>query len=174
MTFSSPSTGARRAVVAVAASVLFALPACVDTGVPEGTDPIANASEVATVPPTIGPVGCDPGSTATQLPEGLEVQGAINDDREELWALFDTQDALASGEPIPVYWRIGGDKPLRITLVGPNDRLASTQAPIPKPHPTWERPGEPWMGLIAFPQPGCWRVYVERGKRAGDLWVNVG
>ena len=172
MTFASKRTGATRALVAIAATAFLTLASCVDPGVPSGTDPIGGASAIVTVPPTIGPVGCDPASTITQLPEGLEVHGAISDDDGDLWALFETGKILA-GEAIPVYWRIEGDKALRITLVGPNDRVASVPGPMPKPHATWERRGEPWVSTITFPQPGCWRVYVQRAKLQGDLWVVV-
>jgi hypothetical protein len=172
---SSPrSSAVRRVGTVVAVAVLLTTPACADTGVPAGTDPVRNASPVVTVPPEIGPQGCEPGSAITPVDEGLEVQGTMNKDHEELWALFATQDELTSGEPVPVYWRIGGDHLLRITLVGPNQRVVSPTSPVPGPHPTWERPGEPWTGTITFPQPGCWRLYVERGHLSGDLWVEVG
>jgi hypothetical protein len=162
--------GRARVVTAVA---LLGLAGCGGADLPAGTDPVSDASPVVTVPPTIGPVGCEPGSPATRLPEGLEVQGTIDAPGEELWALFETAGPITWQEPIPVYWRIGGDRSLRITLVGPNDRVAPVPAPMPKPHETWERPGEPWMGTITFPQPGCWRIFVERARRQGDLWLEV-
>lgn len=159
--------------MAVAAVLVLALAGCSGSDLPAGTDPVSDVSPVITVPPTIGPTGCEPGSPAERVSEGLEVQGTIDVPGEELWALFDIDGPITWQEPIPVYWRIGGDRSLRITLIGPNDRVAPVPAPMPKPHETWERPGEPWMGTITFPQPGCWRIFVERAKRQGDMWVDV-
>jgi hypothetical protein len=173
MTSSSPRTAVTRAVVAVSTAALLVLPACRGASVPSGSDPIADASVVVTVPPTIGPSGCDPSSRTRQLEAGLEVKGTIDVDDEDLWALFETQASIPAGQPVDVYWRIGGDKALRISLVGVNDQVVTVPAPIPTPHPDWDRPGEPWMSTITFPQPGCWRVFVERSKREGDLWVVV-
>jgi hypothetical protein len=169
--FSLP--GARRAV-AVVATALFVMAGCADTDVPRGSDPIGSVSPVVTVPPTIGRVGCDPPSRSSELDAGLEVEGAVEGGggRDQLWALFEGGE-IRAGAPVDVYWRIGGDKALRITLVGPNDRIVAVSAPRPQPHPEWDRPGEPWVSTITFPQPGCWRVYVERSRREGDLWVVV-
>lgn len=172
MTRTFPLFGARRAVVLLA-TALLALSACGGTDVPRGADPIASTAVAPTMPPTIGPVGCDPPSPSSQLEAGLEVEGTVEGGNDELWALFETDGPIASGAPTDVYWRIGGEKALRITLVGPNDRIASVPAPRPQPHPDWDRPGEPWVSVISFPQPGCWRVFVERSRRQGDLWVQV-
>lgn len=171
MTSAFQLPGARRAV-AVVATALVVLTGCADTNVPRGSDPIGSVSPVVTLPPTVGPVGCDPPSSSTELDAGLEVEGAVEGGRDELWALFEGGEIRAN-DPIDVYWRIGGDKALRITLIGPNDRVVAVTAPRPQPHPDWERPGEPWVSTIAFPQPGCWRVFVERSRRQGDLWVVV-
>lgn len=158
--------------MAALATALVVLTACGDTDVPRGADPIGSASRVVTLPPTIGPVGCEPGSPASTLGDGLEVEGEVKG-RDELWALFEGDGTVGWGVPVDVYWRIGGDKGLRITLIGPNDRIASVPAPHPQPHPEWDRPGEPWVSSITFPQPGCWRVYVERSRVQGDLWLTV-
>lgn len=171
MPSTSRISGARRAV-AVMATAAFVMTACGDTDVPRGSDPIASASSIVTLPPTIGPAGCDPGSPASVLDAGLEVEGAV-EGSDELWALFEGDGTVGSGELVDVYWRIGGDKGLRITLVGPNDRIATVPAPRPQPHPEWDRPGEPWVSSVTFPQSGCWRVYVERARVQGDLWLVV-
>jgi hypothetical protein len=117
MTSSHPLAGVRRAAVAVTLSVLSAS-ACSYAGIPTGVDPVASASIVATVPPRIGREGCDRGSPIEKIDGGLEVEGRVAGDREKLWALFATT-ALRSGEPVDVRWRIGGDRSMRVTLVGP-------------------------------------------------------
>lgn len=171
MTTLSRISGAWR-TVAVAATAVVVMTACGDTDVPRGSDPIASASPIVTVPPTIGPAGCDPVSPASTLDGGLEVEGVV-EGSDELWALFEGDGTVSSGEPVDVYWRVGGDKGLRITLIGPNYRTAPVPAPRPQPHDEWVRPGEPWVSSVTFPQPGCWRVYVERSKVQGDLWLVV-
>jgi hypothetical protein len=166
-----PLAGVRRAAVAVTLSVLAAS-ACSDAGIPRGVDPVASASIVATVPPRIGREGCDRGSPIEEIDGGLELEGRVAGDREKLWALFATT-ALRSGEPVDVRWRIGGDRSMRVTLVGPNDRVAPAPPPRPEASTGWDRPGEPWVGAITFPQAGCWRVVVERARIRGELWIEV-
>jgi hypothetical protein len=64
---------------------------------------------------------------------------------------------------------------VRLTLIGPQDRITRVPAPHPglPPYP-WARPGDPWTGTVAFPQTGCWRVAVARGGLDGEMWVRVG
>lgn len=159
--------------MAIAVTAAFALTACADTDVPSGTDPLASASTIVSAPPTIGPVGCEPGSPSAVLEAGLEVQASASPADDEVWALFTGDGTIATGTPTEVYWRIGGDRALRIILVGPNDRVVPVSPAHPEPHAEWSRPGEPWVSTITFPQPGCWRVYVERARVQGDLWVEV-
>lgn len=170
MTSSSAFAGIRRTVVVATVAAAMAT-ACSDAGVPRGIDPVASASVVVSVPERVGREGCDRGSSVTEVDGGLEVEGRV-DGLGELWALFAT-DQVRAGEPIDVHWRIDGDKTMRVVLVGPNDRVVSVTPPKPDPSLTWDRPGEPWSGTITFPQSGCWRVYVERARVRGDLWVEV-
>lgn len=169
MTSSLTLVGIRRTLaVAIAAA---AMTACSGTDIPRGIDPVVSASVVVSVPDRVGREGCDPGSPVTEIEGMLEVMGRV-DGRGELWALFAT-DLLRAGTPIDVHWRIDGDKTMRVVLVGPNDRVVSVTPPNPDPSLTWDRPGEPWSGTITFPQSGCWRVYVERARVRGDVWVEV-
>jgi hypothetical protein len=92
-----------------------------------------------------------------------------------VFALFTGVDALAAGEPISTYWRVGGGGALKITLVGPGDRIDHVSGVRPGvPAFTWELPGEPWQSELTFPQPGCWRIYLVRGGADGEVWVRVG
>lgn len=174
---------ARRAAALMAAVVGLAVPACGAPDISSGHDPLANASTIATVPPTVegGAGGCDPGSPATQLPVGLQVKGVLSGTggADELWALFQDADGVPIQGSVPaaadltVYWRVGGNHALGITLVGPNDRLVTVTGARPQPLEGWTEPGEPWVSTFSFPQPGCWRLFVERGDRHGDVWIRV-
>lgn len=170
MTSSSALAGIRRAVLVATVATAVAV-SCSDAGVPRGIDPVASASVVVNVPERVGREGCDPGSPVSEIDGGLEVEGRV-DGRGELWALFAT-DRILAAEPIDVHWRIDGDKTMRVVLVGPNERVVSVTPPKPEPTLTWDRPGEPWSGTITFPQAGCWRVYVERARVRGDVWLEV-
>jgi hypothetical protein len=163
----------RRVTVWLGAVALFGLGACNRPSVPIGTDPAAGGSPVQTVPPTIGPTGCAPGSPTTQLPLGLQVRGVSTVPGQAVWALFQTQEDVHAGRATTVYWRIGGNHALRITLIGAGDRLIQITGAHPQPLSGWVRPGEPWVSTLNFPQPGCWRVFVERGSQNGDLWLQV-
>lgn len=174
---------ARRAAAVMAAVVVLAVPACGGPDISSGHDPLANASTITTVPPTVegGAGSCEPGSPVTQLPLGLEVKGVLSGTggAGEFWALFQDANGVPLQGSVPavtdltVYWRIEGDHALNVTLVGPNDRLVDVEGEHPQPLEGWTEPGEPWVSSFAFPQPGCWRLFVERGGRHGDVWVRV-
>jgi hypothetical protein len=163
----------RRVAVWFGAVALFLLGACNRPSVPTGTDPAAGGASIKTVPPTVGPTGCSPGSPGSQLPLGWQVRGSSNVPGEAIWALFQTNDGVHAGHPIKVYWRIAGNHALRITLIGEQDELVYFNNAHPEPLAGWTRPGEPWVSDITFPQPGCWRIFVERGSQMGDLWMQV-
>jgi len=174
---------ARRAAAVLAAVVALAAPACGGPDISSGNDPLANASTIATVPPTVagGAGSCEPGSPVTQLPLGLQVKGVLSGTggADELWALFQDangvplQGSIPAATDLTVYWRVGGDHALNVSLVGSNDRLIDVGGERPEPLEGWTKAGEPWVSSFAFPQPGCWRLFVERGGRHGDVWVRV-
>lgn len=87
--------------------------------------------------------------------------------------MFDTRDVVRAGQATTVWWRVPGDHALRLTLVGPGDRVVAVSGARPEPLQGWDRPGEPWVSELTFPQPGCWMVHVQRGGRRGDLWLQV-
>lgn len=160
----------------MAALVLSAcLTAACGPSVASGTDPVDQASPIVSVPPTVSTTqGCDPATPSSQLRQGLEIQGVTQRAGSKLWALFDTHDGLVSQTDTRVWWRVSGDHALRVTLVGPNERMVSVNGSVPQPKANWTRPGEPWKSTITFPQSGCWRVFVQRGDTIGDFWVEVG
>ncbi len=163
----------RRVVTFVVA--ICALAACSsEPSVTTGTDPLPAASTVATTPPPI-PSGrsCSNPSPSTQAEHGLEVRGVMRGDGD-LWALFDGAATLRSGTPITTYWRISGNGALRITLVDASGRIERVTGVAPGVPPyEWAPPGEPWKSVITFPQPGCWRIYVQRGSLDGEVWVQA-
>lgn len=163
-----------RLVATSAIAALFALTACGGPSVPSGTDPAANASRMATPPPTISrDTGCDPGSPSKQLGLGFQVRGKTNKDNGRLYVLFGTKDGVHPNTEMQVWWRVTGDYALRVTLVGPDGQLINVPGSIPEPKLGWTRAGEPWMNTLTFPSPGCWRVFIERGGTEGDLWLAV-
>jgi len=159
---------------AVAILATLALGACADgPGVASGTDPAPVGTAATTPPPIPGARSCDDPSPIEAVAHGLEAQGKMRGDGS-LFALFSDVDALTAGTPITTYWRLGGDRALRVTLIGPGDRVAHATGVRPGVPPfPWDRPGEPWSSQVTFPQPGCWRVYVERSGADGDVWVHV-
>lgn len=161
--------------LAVAMMATVALGACSDgPSVASGTDPIPTGSSVAATPPPVrGGGSCTDLSPANVLARGLETRGRIRGGGT-VFALFAGVDALSAGNPITTYWRIGGDRALRITMIGPDDRIVHATAVRPGVPPfTWDQPGEPWSSEVEFPQPGCWRLYVQRGALDADIWVRV-
>jgi hypothetical protein len=148
--------------------------ACSGPTVQRGTDPLVNASPEQTVPPLVegSPGGCSPGSPTTALDLGLETEGTSSNGKP-VWALFQVEDTIPPGQLVTVWWRVGGDHALRLTLVGDDDRMESVSGARPGPLEGWDRPGEPWVSEISFPQPGCWRIYIQRGALAGDVFVEV-
>jgi len=162
-----------RCAVALVATV--ALGACSDgPTVASGTDLIPTRSSAATTPPPVrGGGSCADLSPTRVVAHGLEVRGRVLRGGS-VYALFAGVDGLTAGSQITTYWRLGGDRALRITMIGPDDRIVHAHAVRPGiPAFTWDQPGEPWRSELLFPQPGCWRLYVQRGGLDGDLWVRV-
>ena len=160
---------------AVAILATLTLGACAEgPSVASGTDPAPVGTGVATTPPPIpGARSCENLSPIHPVAHGLEAQGKMRG-AGSLFALFTDVDALSAGTPITTYWRLGGARALRVTLVGPGDRVAHATSVHPGVPPfTWDQPGEPWSSVVTFPQPGCWRVYVARAGADGDVWVRV-
>jgi len=162
-----------RFVVAFVATL--ALAACSDgPSLASGTDPVPGGSTVTSTPRSMPRGGsCDNLSPIHTGAHGLEAQGVMRDG-STLYALFAGVDALTTGSPIMTYWRLGGARALSVTMVGPDDRIVHATSVRPGvPSFTWDRPGEPWRSQLSFPQPGCWRLYVARGARDGEVWVRV-
>jgi hypothetical protein len=149
------------------------LSACVSDPVSTGTDPLASVSVVISVPGPIGAPGCTPGSPSTRTPLGLEIQGITEEGDTELWAMFETQGAVRSRVSLQVWWHVPGDGPLKLTLVGPGNRIEPTTGRRPAVLEGWDRPGEPWVSRITFPEAGCWRVVSERTDHVGEIWIEV-
>ncbi len=157
-------------------AALFALSACASgpTIATVTTSP-GSSTATATPPPDIpGGRSCSNLSPASRERHGLEVQGTMRGG-QPFYVLFDGANKLTSERPLTTYLRLPGARVLRITLVGPDDRLVrgSGLRPGLPPYP-WDRPGDPWVGTLTFPQGGCWRIYVDRAGYDGDMWVRVG
>ena len=162
-----------RCLVALVATL--ALAACSDgPSVASGTDPVPAGSTVTSTPPPMPRGGsCQHLSPIQAGAHGLEALGVMRDGGT-LYALFADVDALTAGTPIMTYWRLGGDRAMRVTMIGPDDRIVHASGVRPGvPAFKWDRPGEPWRSELSFPQPGCWRLYVERGSLDGEVWVRV-
>jgi hypothetical protein len=165
----------RRSAALVAACVVLA--ACgqgptisTATAVAPGTN-----TATATPPPDIAsPRGCHDLSPAQRAKRGLEIVGQMRDG-EPFYALFDgVRSQIAAGAHITTYLRMPGARVVRLTLVGPDDRLVHVAGLRPglAPYP-WDRPGDPWTGTLTFPRSGCWRVYVDRAGDDGEAWLHV-
>jgi hypothetical protein len=162
----------RSVALAVALGVLAA---CSDgPNLTTGTDPVPAASTVFSTPPAMaGGHDCASPSPTLETSRGLEVQGTMRGGGE-LWALFDGANVLRSGSAITTYWRVAGNGALQITLVGSDDRIQRVPGVRPGVPPyEWSQPGEPWRSVITFPQPGCWRIYVQRGEADGEVWIEA-
>ena len=162
-----------RCAVALIATV--ALGACGGgPTVASGTDPFPTGPGATTTPPPVlGGGSCADPSPTRVVTHGVEARGRMRGGGT-VYALFAGVDALTIGSQITTYWRLGGDRALRITMIGPDDRIVHASAVRPGiPAFAWNRPGEPWSSELLFPQPGCWRLYVQRGALDGDVWVRV-
>lgn len=161
----------------VLASALFTLSACASgPTITTGTDALPGASTVAVTPPPDipEPRSCTNLSPASREKHGLEVDGVMRGG-QPFYALFDGVEKLPTGIALTTYLHIPGARVLRVTLVGPSDRLVRGTGLRPglPPYP-WDRPGDAWMGTLTFPQSGCWRIYVDRAGFDGEMWVRVG
>ncbi len=122
---------------------------------------------MAQTPPT--PSLCQPseiGTTSGGLPE---IQGVS--ESQSLWALlFPYHLPVRADEDLKIVWRMTGigyfnvkaqhtDGTVIGPIWGPEGHLGST----------WERPGNEWGTGFHFPEPGCWRMLVQRGKDTGEV-----
>ena len=164
----------RRAITLVA--MLLAVGACSSgPSVRTGTDPLPTTSATVTTPPPIaGGRSCGNPSPTVAGQHGLEIQGRMREG-QSFFLLVNGAADLAAGKDYTTYARINGAGALKITMVGPSDRIVHATGVRPGVPPyTWGQPGEPWTATLAFPQPGCWRIYVQRGSLDGEAWVQVG
>jgi hypothetical protein len=165
----------RRSVVLVAA--VLGLAACAQgPTITTGTDALPGATTVTATPPPAIPGGgsCTDLSPTTKAKRGFEVQGKMRGG-DPFYALFDGVRSLPAGRPLTTYLRLPGARSVRLTLIGPQDRIVR----VPPPHPglppyPWARPGDAWAGTVTFPQTGCWRIAVARSTLDGEMWVRVG
>jgi hypothetical protein len=127
------------------------------------------------VPP--GGTGCAPPSPANALSREARGTSAT----VELWALIqegtfaDQQAAVlsnATGRNIKIVWRMTGSGDPTFTLIG-QDGSRSDVAHSGLHGSNWSRPGDEWGSIFVFPQPGCWRIHVERGEASADLWISL-
>jgi hypothetical protein len=138
-----------------------------------GSSP-ATSTMTPTPPPNISSArGCDNPSPVSSEKHGLEVQGVMRGG-EPFYALFAGTKRLTAGRRVITYLRLPGARVVRMTLVGPDDRLVRVGGLRPglAPFP-WDRPGDPWVGTLTFSRGGCWRVYLDRSGYDGELWVRV-
>ena len=164
----------RHSVVLIAAVV--GLSACASgPTITTGNDVLPGAPPVTQTPPPNIPGGrsCTNLSPTSREKHGLEARGVMRGG-QPFYALFDGVERLTAGKPLTTYLRLPGARVLRVTLVGPNDRLARGTGLRPSlpPYP-WDRPGDPWVGTLTFTQSGCWRIYVDRAGFDGEIWVRV-
>jgi hypothetical protein len=164
-----------RSVVFVAATL--AVSSCVSgPTISTGTDALPGASTVAVTPPPQipGGHGCSDLSPTVAGKHGLEVRGVMRDG-QPFYGLFAGVRQLTAGKDLTAYLRIPGARASRVTLVGPDGRLARGTGLRPglPPYP-WDRPGDPWLGTLTFSRSGCWRIYVDRAGLDGEMWVRVG
>lgn len=138
-----------------------------------GPDPLANASQISTVPPTLGAPDCEPPTATRPLRSAVEMRAATSEGTT-IWARFAGEPPFPSGEPIEVTWRLEGG--LAPTLVLVDAEGAETQVEHVERDRSirWARPGAAWRSTVEFDHAGCWRVNVAGGSdRRGDLWVEV-
>jgi hypothetical protein len=160
--------------VALGAACLVVLASCArDPDLVHGPDPLANASRIATVPPTLGPPGCDPPSPTEPLRSATEVRAATSD-ATVIWARLGGTPPFPSSEPIELTWRIDARQAPDVVVVDGEDHVTQVEGVERDRSVRWERPGDAWRATIEFDHPGCWRINVTGGEdRRGDVWVEV-
>lgn len=164
-----------RVQIVALTAVFFALSAC-------GNGPtVATVSAPATIrvtttpPPVSGSGSCTNLSPARDGNHGIEVDGTTTD-QEPLTMLFaGAHHTIPANKTITTYVRVGGVRALRISLIdqaGHVDRVLGFRPGLPPFD--WSGGGTPWKGTLTFTDPGCWRVYVQRGGLNGELWLHAG
>jgi hypothetical protein len=166
----------RRAVVLVAASL--ALVGCgqgptITTGSPAA--PAVDTASATPPPDIASPRDCGNVSPTAREKHGLELEGRMRDG-QPFYALFDgARSGIDARDHLTTFFRLPGARVLRVTLVGPGDRLVRVAGMRPGlPSFRWDRPGDPWTGTLTFSRPGCWRIYVHRSGDDGEIWLHVG
>jgi hypothetical protein len=159
---------------ALGVACLVALASCAgDPDLIHGPDPLANASRISTVPPTLGSADCAPPSPTGPLRSATEVRAATSDGTT-IWARFAGEPPFPSGEPIEVTWRIDARQAPDLVVVDPEGAETRVDRVERDRSVRWERPGNAWRSTIEFDHPGCWRINVTRGSdRRGDVWIQV-
>jgi hypothetical protein len=157
------------------ASVFVLLTAC-GTGPTVATGSPPRTVHVTTSPPRVpGSGSCSNLSSRHDDKHGIEVEGKTTD-QEPLTVLFAGVDhRIPAGSALQTYVRVGGVRALRMSVIdaeGHVDRALGFRPGLPRF--AWPGAGTPWEGSLRFPQPGCWRVYVQRGGLTGELWLHAG
>ena len=112
---------------------------------------------------------CRPAAIDTDSGGLPEVQGSS--DTQTLWALlFPYHLPVWSDEDLKVVWRMTGSGDFSLEAQHTDGTVIQ---PIwgPEEHSgsSWQRPGDEWGTGFHFPQAGCWRILVQRGKDTGEL-----
>ena len=91
----------------------------------------------------------------------------------EMWALLFFDKAHANMDEKFV-WRITGSGEFHIQAQNEKGEII---LPIwgPEYHggSNWERPGDEWGTGFNFPEPGCWKITVNRGTTTGEITLEV-
>jgi hypothetical protein len=157
-------------------AVCIALAGCANgPTITTASGPLPATSTVSATPPPDIPSGrsCDNLSPSSSGKHGLEVHGTMRGG-QPFYGLFRGAKQLTAGDGVTTYFHMPGARVLRVTLVGPGDRIVRVGGLRPglTPFP-WDRPGDPWVGTLTFSRGGCWRVYVDRSGYDGEMWVHV-
>lgn len=116
----------------------------------------------------LGAVGCSPPSPFVVS----EVRGTAG--AAQLFGLVGAQRPIRAGIPVKIVWRMTGVGDLVASATGPD----GSDAPLtfgPERHgwSTYDRPGDEWGTGYLFPEPGCWRLHLQRDDAQGDVWLVV-
>jgi hypothetical protein len=128
-----------------------------------------------TAPASLTPTPtCIPSKTTIDEDSGYpEIR--VSASRGLLWALLFTQDRnLRAGVRSRILWKMtDGRGDIGLTAIHEQGiYLTPVWGPVSRQmRSAWKHPGQEWGSEFVFPEPGCWRILVERWLLDTDLAV---
>lgn len=110
----------------------------------------------------------EPAPGGIRLPEAELVPDGLDG-----WALlFPREPPWPQDEQAKVVWKVDGEGELTAVALGPSGERVEPEVLTPQGS-NWDRPGDEWGSLWAFPRPGCWQLRVTRNGDSASFDVLI-